>query len=415
MKKLLGITLSLVMLVALFSTLGFSPEAGATSEVNLIPGTVGTFETDTLPTEWDKRASSSTLEISTEQHHDGTRSMKHSGRTADTTAPRLYIHDYISAHGAGTYNVSMWVYIDGLTAATTAHMGLRCDAGAYSFLTTTARAELGFATVENKTWTQLSGQFIVTEADIALAGTQTDPAKAWGLCLTSGAGATTILYMDDVVLKDNKDDIPAATSGAASDKGYKYTVEGTNDIAPDGMVNLYMMNVVGHYDAVTDTATLYVMNTSDKTLTFQLCIGYAWGGSGKEITSAVGEKVKIDSGKAAKLTAENVSQYYKKTGSGTYDETQRLNGSSVVRLNVWGATAEDTFIMAGVSAIGTVKGNGASVDMGSNMTQVDVPATLAELISAKEDTADCGVVIYLIPFVVALAVLIGKRKLFVKL
>jgi|GEM_PF-4995855 len=267
MKKMMVLILFVALLtVSFWSFASLNVQAGEGDNTNLIEGTLGTFEADTISPLWDKRASASTLAVSTEQYHGGTRSMKHSGRTADATAPRLNIYNYLKTNGAGIYHVSMWLLIDGLSAPTNARIGLRCT-GVYSFLTTTDRAELGTVSVPDKTWKQLTGQFTVTAADItAESGTV-------GLCLTGGVGTNTILYIDDVQLYKEAEPTPSPQPtpvptaiidngdyGLLDNGGFEYgttnwlannygVIEASSDYARTGMYSLKVSNRINQYSS----------------------------------------------------------------------------------------------------------------------------------------------------------------------
>jgi len=239
-----------------------------------------------------------------------------------------------------------------------------------------------------------------------------------------GAGTTpnvfTYAQVDGTGLFTTTTAAPGATATPLpAVTGFQYKVEGTADTATS-VVNLYLTGVVGHYNAATDTVTLYIMNTSTKSLNFQMCIGWAWDKGGDNKSSAIGDKVDVAAGKAVKLTVTGLKNYFEKTATDPfYDATKVLSATSVVRLLITGAAKDDTFVMAGISAIGGIKGNGASGDMIAQLTQITAPTALANLVNGvtttgSQGTGDPSMVVYAFAAISGLGALVVGKKRFKK-
>jgi len=278
----------------------------------------------------------------------------------------------------------------------------------------------------------------ITTSTTYTMGNITKVTSAATINTNSSNGTSVVVALADLTAGDNYTPganptvapIPTAAPGATATPvptatplpvvtGFQYKVDGVNDTSTAG-VNLYLNGVTGQYDAATDSVTLYVMNTSTKSLNFQMFIGWSWDGTGDNAankTSAIGDKVDIAAGQAVKLTVTGLKNYFTKTGAGTYN-THPLDGTDVIRLIITGAAANDTFVMAGITAIGSIKGNGASTDMIANLTQITAPTALANLVNGVTDTTttpkgtgDPSMVAYAFAAISGLGALVaGKRR-----
>jgi len=210
-----------------------------------------------------------------------------------------------------------------------------------------------------------------------------------GLGCSGAPNAITYIQIDGTGLFTTVTATPVPTpTPTPGVKAFQYKVDGTKDMTSN-VVNLYLSGVTGHYDAVTDTATLYIMNTSSKTLTFQMCIGWAWDKTGTNMTSALGNIVDIPAGKAVKLAVVGLKNYYEKTATSPYyDSSKTLSVNSIIRLIIQGASKDDSFVMAGVLSISAIKGIGASPDVMSNLAQIALPAELSNLVNGYASEED---------------------------
>jgi|GEM_PF-2720460 len=375
----------------------------------------GDMEGAAALTGWGKIQSASTLSLDTTIKHGGAQSLKESGRTAKYSSASYNLYDLIKANGAGDYTVKAWVYAT--ADSTGAQIRIRGDnAAPASFMKSIDASNVGVssdaAALPKDTWTEVTVNFTVTAADIAAA---TGKFNFTFDGITAGAD----VYMDDIMVIDNSKvtTAPEATATPKPEvKAFQYTVDGTTDLSASGILELFFTSgLTGHYDAATDTATFYIMNTSDKTLTFQLNVGWSWSLDGDNMSSAIGEEVEIAAGAVAKITATHVSDYFAKTAADPfYDATKPLDGTSVVRLIVNGAEAGDTFLIAGPTALGTVKALGLASDVTTGFEMITAPTALANLVNGEEGTegtADAATVGYAIAAISALGALaVGKRR-----
>lgn len=167
-----------VQLVKPVSTVGTSinSEISFVSNYTYIPyvtGNSSTFEDGAL-NGWQAFAGGQMLPA-TNVTHSGNYSVKLNIPSCNSWetwfSPYKNIYSTIKAGGAGTYNISYWVYADSLlNAPRSGRMLVRSDsAGQYSFLQQGANfASIGDIVVTNVgTWTQYFGKLTVTEADIS--------------------------------------------------------------------------------------------------------------------------------------------------------------------------------------------------------------------------------------------------------
>jgi len=392
-------------------TPGATPIPGATVAPTVGPdGNIffaGDIEGATPLAGWTEVAPA-TMTLDTAIKHSGSNSIKETGRTGTWYSPAYNIFDMIKANGAGNYTLKMWVYPKDTDVAA-AQIIIRGDADVTkkaSFMSVlNGQAYISGPAVKApmNTWTQLTFDITVTAEDVAAT------TNKYNFCV-DGIATGIDIYVDDFMVID-KAKVGAGTVTAAPVQAYKYKVDGTNDLASNGTFNIYLNSVTGLYNAATDTATLYVMNTSSKSLTFNLCIGWYWSHTGDNKTSAIGSDVVVPAGGVAKLTVTGVKNYFEATATDPfYDSTKPLGATSVVRLNVTGIAKDDTFILAGPTAIGIWKGLGYATDVSANVTTMVAPAALSNLVNGVKGTGDSMLLGYAIVAIIGIGTLVTARR-----
>ena len=190
MKKIIAYILALSMLMAIMPAISIHYAVNAQG-ANLLTNDLGTFETDTSAS-WDYTHLGNAPTISSAKAHSGTYALLQTGRTLTYESPTYNIYDTLKASGAGVYQISMWVYADGMSATSIGYIALRCTPDSYSFFTDAASkfAILGSSSVSNRTWTKLSGTVVITASDLANA------AGTMSLCVDAVVAPS--LYIDDV-------------------------------------------------------------------------------------------------------------------------------------------------------------------------------------------------------------------------
>ncbi len=132
------------------------------------------------------------------------------------------------------------------------------------------------------------------------------------------------------------------SANAVSEISYKCTLlEG--DISGENY-QIYFSNCKGHY--ANDEVTVYVTNTSKSKALFQVTVGFQ---GGKVQTTAESGYVELDTGVTGKFVLTDISQYPEKANTDLeYVPGSALGESSVVRVQVKGLKAGDTFIVSGI-------------------------------------------------------------------
>jgi len=135
-------------------------------------GAQSTFETTSIPTGWSAFGGG-TLSISSDVAHSGTKSVCFPNRADAWQSPAFNLYDTFKSGGAGTYNISFWIYANAFsTASTTGRMLIRGDssADANSFIVNQngayyAPLVANVSTAAN-TWTHYSANLTVLASDI---------------------------------------------------------------------------------------------------------------------------------------------------------------------------------------------------------------------------------------------------------
>lgn len=202
MKKALVIVLLLAMMGLVFPSVDFplSSTVYAEAAPNLLTGTQGTFESGSIPAGWFAFGGG-TLSASSTVSHSGSYALKLAGRTQTWYSPALNIYDTIKANGAGTYFLSIWVYVDALASSPgTGRLVIRGASSAdensfilnkgsgnyYGVLTSTISTPVN-------TWTNYTASLEVLESDLTR---ETGTFNFMIDYLAGSAGQN--LYFDDV-------------------------------------------------------------------------------------------------------------------------------------------------------------------------------------------------------------------------
>lgn len=114
---------------------------------------------------------------------------------------------------------------------------------------------------------------------------------------------------------------------------------------------LYLGKCSGHYS--NDTVTIYITNTSDENMKFQVMIGYS--GSSVQTTVESGY-VEIPSGVTGRFVLTELSKYYEKTNDTLgYNPKQTLGSNSVVQIMVQNAFKGATFVISGIDSYQSIR------------------------------------------------------------
>lgn len=140
-----------------------------------------------------------------------------------------------------------------------------------------------------------------------------------------------------------------------------------NDMSGENY-QLYISGASGHYDAGTDSVTVYFTNTSDHEFSVQMTVGWE--------PSTV--KTKINSGHltvqpevTAAFTLEGLSEIPEKANDELgYVPGRFLGANSVIRFQIEGVKENDTFVLSGI--------NGYNVMRDSSFSEME-PEAVKEL------------------------------------
>ncbi len=118
---------------------------------------------------------------------------------------------------------------------------------------------------------------------------------------------------------------------------------------------LFLMRCTGHYDAGTDSVTLYITNMSNKDAEFQVHIGYN-GDADKKVTSISSGFVKLGAGVTAKFELTDLYDVPEKANDDLgYVPDSHLSGTSVIRIQSNGLEAGDSFRIMGIDSYGEAR------------------------------------------------------------
>ncbi len=119
----------------------------------------------------------------------------------------------------------------------------------------------------------------------------------------------------------------------------------------DSNYRLYLSRCSGHY--LNDTVTVYITNTSDEKMKFQVMIGY----SGESVQTTVESGyVEIPPGVTGRFVLNELSKYYEKTNDSLgYNPNRKLGANSVVQIMVQNAFVGATFVVSGIDSYQTVR------------------------------------------------------------
>jgi hypothetical protein len=166
------------------------------SSMPVLGSATTTFEGPAVPTGWTAFGGG-TVSTTTAIQQDGAYSLKLAGRTQSWYSPQYNIYSGLKNNGPGTYNVSVWVYVDNLAVSpSNGRLLIRgTSVGQYSFFTagqSYGPISTNFSTAVG-TWRQYTGAVTVTAADL------TNPTGDMNLMIDSLPGtATQNLYFDQV-------------------------------------------------------------------------------------------------------------------------------------------------------------------------------------------------------------------------
>ena len=151
--------------------------------------------------------------------------------------------------------------------------------------------------------------------------------------------------------------IPLTVSAGVSEHSYLCTVK-EEDLSGESY-QLYFSGCTGHYDNDNDAVTVYITNTSEKAISFQLCIGYS--GSKERPTTVESGYVKLEPGQTGMFFLENLRNTPEKANDELgYIPGSQLGRNSVVRVMAKGISEGDTFIVCGISSYHSIRDTGFS-------------------------------------------------------
>lgn len=126
-----------------------------------------------------------------------------------------------------------------------------------------------------------------------------------------------------------------------------YSVTVTNEDSSGNAYILYIVNPSGHYDSQTDTATVYITNTSGHDIGFEMSVGWAGSTVKTDITTG---KVKVSDGVTARFSVSGLKGIPEKANDDLgYVPDSHLSEGSVVRISLTGFQAGDTFTVSGIN------------------------------------------------------------------
>lgn len=131
-----------------------------------------------------------------------------------------------------------------------------------------------------------------------------------------------------------------------------YSVTVTKNDSSGSTYILYILSPSGHYDSQTDTATVYITNTSGHEIRFEMFVGYA----GNKVKTDLGTgEVKIPGGVTACFSVSGLKDIPEKANDDLgYVPYSHLKEGSAVRICAKGIEEGDTFTVSGI-VIGDVR------------------------------------------------------------
>lgn len=126
-----------------------------------------------------------------------------------------------------------------------------------------------------------------------------------------------------------------------------YSVTVTKEESSGNTYILYILSPSGHYDSQTDSATLYITNTSGHGIKFEMFVGYAGSAVKTDIASGA---VKVPSGVTARFSVSGLKDIPEKANDDLgYVPDSHLSEGSVVRISASGVEEGDTFTVSGIN------------------------------------------------------------------
>lgn len=140
---------------------------------------------------------------------------------------------------------------------------------------------------------------------------------------------------------------------AAAVSGYAYSCTVFKEDMSETSYQLYLSGCSGHYNAMDDSVTLYITNTSSQERSFQLTIGY----SGDQVQTTVESGfVVLQPQATGKFYLTELSHYPEKANDELgYIPNSHLSGTSVVRVQVSKVQEGDSFILSGLDGYASVR------------------------------------------------------------
>ncbi len=152
---------------------------------------------------------------------------------------------------------------------------------------------------------------------------------------------------------------------------------------------LYLGKCTGHY--LRDTVTVYITNTSDEPMKFQVMVGFS--GASVQTTVESGY-VEIPKGVTGRFELKELSKYPEKTNDElTYNPNSKLGANSVVQIMVQNAYEGATFVISGIDSFQTVRNtNYSTPNPNAVIYTTFVPAyvTQSRLVIKKDEPVEEG-------------------------
>lgn len=147
---------------------------------------------------------------------------------------------------------------------------------------------------------------------------------------------------------------------------------------------LYLARCTGHYS--NDTVTVYITNTSDKPMKFQVMVGYSGGTVQTTVESGY---VEIPKGVTGRFVLTELSKYHEKTNDElTYNPNSTLGKNSVVQIMVQNAFEGATFVITGIDSYQNIRNvNYTAPNPNALVKDMFVPAyiTQSKLVIKREE------------------------------
>jgi len=259
MKKILVIVVMLAMLGTILPVISF-PIVNAEFGTNMLTATQiqSTFEDPAVPAGWSAPYGG-TLTTSTTVAHSGSYSLKLAGRTQTWYTPSYNIYNSLKIGGAGTYTISLWLYVDALSASPKNGSLMIRGAGASdanSFIQNVGGQYYGYIasniSTAVSTWTLYSATLNVLDTDLTRAS------GTFNLCIDSlEAVANQNIYIDDVIVTKTADNLLAATKSTFEDASVPTgwssfqagTVSTSTTVAHSGAMSLKITGRANQWDS----------------------------------------------------------------------------------------------------------------------------------------------------------------------